>query len=208
MNRARANKPMAWTVHRKADGGQTICHARINCTSCTNTVDQRLKMPMVPQHVAKRFRAMGWDCEPHAPGSVVCPACKKRPPIAKVISIITKGEVPMNAPALAQSSSIEQRAKIRDLIDKFFDEGKGYYVGDYSDQRIAREVGVPFAAVTGLRETAYGPLRGDPETHALRGDIATLRAKVTEGLDMLSKMDGDASRLLVRVEAVEKRFKP
>lgn len=96
----------------------------------------------------------------------------------------------MSAPAVPAAPTNDQRLKIRTLLDKHFDDAKGRYLDGYTDQRVGAEVDVPWAAVTAIREAAYGPLRVDPEVDALQRAVAAIEAdlaKVKERLAALVK---------------------
>ena len=59
-----------------------------------------------------------------------------------------RGSVPAANPVAVASKAPEarepmpeQRSKIRELLDKFFDDELGAYAAGYTDQRIAQEAG-------------------------------------------------------------------
>jgi hypothetical protein len=73
----------------------------------------------------------------------------------------------------------EKRATVCELLSKWFDTRTGLYSGDYSDRRIAREVGVHILDVVELRERGFGkrqPSQGE-RLQALAVRIAELRAE-------------------------------
>ena len=81
-----------------------------------------------------------------------------------------EGKQPMTAYNAPREPTIEERIKIRNLLDQHFDDSAGYYLDDMSDQKIGAEVNVPWAIVARMREAAYGPIRTDPE----RGQAAAV----------------------------------
>ena len=48
----------------------------------------------------------------------------------------------------------------------------GRYRPGWSDHRIGDDLVIPAALVAKVREDLHGPLKGDPEVNALRGDLA------------------------------------
>ena len=70
------------------------------------------------------------------------------------------------------------RTKVRDLLDRHFDDSLGQYIDGYSDEVVARETTASPSTVKRIREAAYGELRGDPELDGLRMLGVKLRAEV------------------------------
>jgi hypothetical protein len=84
----------------------------------------------------------------------------------------------------------DQRHAARNLLDDNFDDQTGRYTKDWSDDRVARSVGVPLASIRDLREAAYGPLnKEDPELVALRDEFTTLRGMFAEFERRLSSLE-------------------
>lgn len=102
-----------------------------------------------------------------------------------------------------------QRQKVRSLVDDHFDDERGCYAIGWSDQRIGKEVGVPWALVTQLREAAYGPILIDPEVDALRNAISALAERIKKCEDRLeedmTEVDGlrkDLAALVMRFDGI------
>ena len=74
----------------------------------------------------------------------------------------------------------DERVRIRNFLDKHFDDAAGCYLDDMSDIRITELVGVPRIAVDRLRETAYGPLLMTPEMVKMRTEMATLKGDISK----------------------------
>lgn len=119
---------------------------------------------------------------------------------------------PMNAiPAAAPTPTLtpDQRGKVREFLDRYFDEEKGFYNGGFSDESIARQVGVPFAAVAHLREIAYGPLKGDPELNDLREVLAQQRKELDGLLDRAGRLETSIATTEKKLaDIVTRKFKP
>ena len=83
-----------------------------------------------------------------------------------------------------------EKSKIRSLLDLHFDDEKGAYIDNYSDQRIGKELDIPWASVTQIREAAYGPIREDERFMKLRNDLTNAEnvlAELKRRLDDLEK---------------------
>ena len=101
----------------------------------------------------------------------------------------------MTAPKAAttkQPSPLDPRQlrQAMGLLEQYFDDAAGSYGAGRSDRLIAEEVGVAAAAITALREEAFGPIRADPEVEAIRKDVVdikTLLAEVDKRLDRLDQ---------------------
>jgi hypothetical protein len=96
------------------------------------------------------------------------------------------------------------------LLDKNFDDEGGYYVADYSDQRITEEANVPRVLVERLRDLAYGPIKVSPETMALRSEIAALMTKLNNAerdAEQLSQiMRREIEEVRATLDAIGKRI--
>lgn len=82
----------------------------------------------------------------------------------------------------------EQRVKIRNLLDKHFDDGSGRYLDGFSDQKIGDSIGVPRIHVEQMREAAYGPIKVDPEFARLENEILRLLSEINEVRMALGKL--------------------
>lgn len=105
---------------------------------------------------------------------------------------------------VVKSLTPEQRTRIRTALDSHFDDSKGCYLDGKSDQRIGDELGIPWAAVSAVRELAYGPILTDPtldeveqalaKAVGVATDLERRLVSLTRELDTLHKtkveMDG------------------
>lgn len=88
---------------------------------------------------------------------------------------------------IKHEATIDEKRAIRALLDANFDE-RGFYVSDYSDERIARECRVPRIVVTDIRERAYGVLREPPEVLALRERMNVIADRLAQREDALKEL--------------------
>lgn len=102
-----------------------------------------------------------------------------------------------------------EKARVRSALDSHFDDQLGRYIDGYSDERVGKELDLPWALVTELREFAYGPLKDDPaiaavkaEVEALRGELVTLSHALDQARATFTKLEGR----LVNVEAKARKL--
>ena len=75
----------------------------------------------------------------------------------------------------------DQRVRIRELLDKYFDDELGMYAKGYTDQRIAEEVGnLPWAIVSRVREVGWGPIRVTEQLVEARQEVELLKEQITK----------------------------
>lgn len=178
--------------------GRIVPHAQIKCSLCDNKQLHRLPPGHVPRAVVARyFSAGGWDTDVRA---VRCPTCVRERRKGESPKQPEEVEVPMvDVVPLPRKLSADEKFKVRTLLDKQFDETKGVYLADYSDQRIGKEADVPWANVRDIREAAYGPIKAVPvmdgllsENRALT-EIAADLARRSE--ELRAKVDDLAARI-------------
>lgn len=230
MNFARNGREFSYQVvtHHAGNVGGAITAARFVCYRCKRETSINLGNKGVNStNTVKRIRRAGWEADIFRKSSVICPVCVKardarydahsqkaeerKKESAKVINI---KPAPQSAPAPAVSANSAtpltptQRAKCRDLLDEHFDVERGFYSMEWSDQRVAKEVGCGFAAVAQMREVAYGPLKGDPGVNEVRSEIQRCKADAAAILELVAKQDATISALEKRVLKIGERFSP
>lgn len=100
-----------------------------------------------------------------------------------------------------------QKAAVRNLLDKHFDDAAGRYLEGYTDERIAKDLNIPWAFVTQLREAAYGPLKSDPEVDALRKEAASLASKLAHLQADAAALEKALITVNTRLNAVDDRLR-
>lgn len=197
------NKELAFTYHRIPGTGNV---ARLFCSSCSAHIDIHVGGHAPPEHTIKKFRSLGWEADIMTRRLCVCPACIETRALARKQpngGLKTMSTAPATATAIGAATpphlpaalTQHQRSAVRSLLDEYFDDSAGQYLSGYSDQRIGTECSVPWAAVTALRETAYGPIKSDVELDAVKALIV----KAAEALaDAQARMVVIEKRLGVR----------
>lgn len=192
--------------------------ARFVCAECRGEMDVTIKggEPLNPEALANTAKRRGWQAYAGVRGTTLCPACLAAAPpkndvnseLKKVKPMATTPPTSLTAPAsptLTLAVTPDQKQRIRNYLDKHFDDQVGAYLDDMSDQRIAELVGVPRLAVTNLREAAYGPIRVDPEMAAIRQEMAALKAEVEAAKDHVAKVE---KQILATASRLEKLLAP
>lgn len=79
-----------------------------------------------------------------------------------------------NLNKVREATAVEQR-RIFVRLAEVFDEEKGQYIGKHNDELIAKELNLPRALVTKLREESGWHIKGDPAVMALKQEVQELR---------------------------------
>lgn len=210
---------LAYDIRKAPVGSGRHTVARLWCVDCGDTID--ISMPRVghsPESMAKRFTKEGWEIDLYNKRRCYCPKHKNQKrrvdpeALIKKLPALRTPAAPMEvkmATTIAGTPGIlgvaagepttADKGRIRQLLDKHFDDSKGMYIDGYTDQRIGQELNLPWGAVAKVREAAYGPLKQDPEVASIKSEIS----RITSQLNTLSS---DITALRTRVMAVEKRF--
>lgn len=188
-------------AHAVDGAGKRYPVARFVCTDGQPGCDTRLDKPirtgeMNPEMLTKWARRHGWVVvNGTGAGHATCPECSQRKalkdfgmeahePMAKPVETVKDSPPPVVTPEVTQISPLrspttEQRIQIRHLLEKNFDEELGCYVGGYSDEKIAEELGIPRVLVERAREYAYGPIKVTQAQLEVRRRFEELAARIT-----------------------------
>lgn len=192
----RAARVLSYQVKsRPVPGGEFRPFACASCHACG--AHKELRMPSQsnnPEAVEKKFRAEGWAFSAWSAREITCPTClekrgerrrgesgrpadRAKEEGAEVVTLTLKSQ-PVDAavrPPNKTELTVEERAKVRNILAGTFDEAVGQYSEGWSDQRVAEEAGgLPPKLVADLREIAFGPVRSVSEIEVLRTDLAAL----------------------------------
>lgn len=184
-------------LERGSDGNRRTV-ARFICAKClTNMLDMSVTTGrrINPIALTQQAERKGWLADPVRRARVRCPDCQTKggndvDAALKTVEAKMATSVPAllsssPAPVIGSASIVpvrdptpDQRAQLRRLLEKHFDEGLGCYLGGYSDQKIAEEANLPRVVVERLRDAAYGPIRTSPEMLAARKELDEVTAKI------------------------------
>lgn len=176
------------------DRGRAKQVARIVCDQCGAHEDYTITGNYNPWSVRKQFEQKGWSITGRNVAHAKCPACVSKPkpkpeevkmqttaPNQPMINIpLGKGrslELPAKPPASFADLTSDHKTRLRLILDGNFDDKAGRYLSNYSDEKVSAETNIPRAIVAQYRETAYGPIKSDPEIAALRESLVTIETK-------------------------------
>lgn len=193
-------------VEPRGDNGRRQECCRVTCTGC-DAVERRWLPGRFNEHDAVAFfTRLGWQLG-RAPKCPECHEAAKATPLKKepLMTVVPMKETPKPRPL-----SPDEKTRVRQKLDGCFDELRGVYLDGQSDQKIGESLGIPWASVREYREIAFGPLKGNEETAALKGDIDKLAADLAAVMSRSSKEIGELAsakdKLLTRLNALEKKL--
>lgn len=160
--------------------------ARVECAQCGARDEWVVANKAPPADIlAKHFTQKGWNIRKRP----ICPACnapqKKEPDMNNVAPI-----KPEPAPTPAARAS---RAEAVTAIVTYFKVAEGRYDEGWSDERIAKETGLPEAWVAKRRDEDFGPIKEPSEFAEVRAEAKALASeigKLQEKLNAMSKRNG------------------
>jgi hypothetical protein len=199
---------LSYDVVSEMVSGKPHTVARGVCAACGAVEHVTMGTVHNPEFVQRKFREKGWDFEMKTARLCRCPACVKSKSRNDVDSALRK-VIPMatvKEEAAPRQATPAEKKRIRDLLDGFFDEQKGCYLEGYSDQRIGKELDLPWAMVVAVREAAYGPIRTDPELDAVRARCADLEKKLAGLMREVSETQSAIAETKNKVDAIERRL--
>ena len=163
--------------------GVTRQHARIWCQSCGQSDETPLTKRLPPEAIRAKFSQRGWQV---AKNYAKCPTClgeRKRANGSDTVASNVKAMTPR------ELTPTEFRT-VYEALMAHFDDGAGKYVKGHSDRTVAEAAKVPAAAVAGVRDKFFGPLKGHPEIDEVRAEVDNLLDRLgvlSARLDTLEK---------------------
>lgn len=221
-------RPLSYAFVRKPRGDVGLAtYVRGTCGSCAHTEDIPWERNNNPAAIAQHFERRGWRFDAVRIAKCLCPVCVgEQAPVAATKPAPQPAPVPRPAPeappmqlrptpapltAATLDATPDQKRRVRDLLDQYFDDATGCYLPDqagryYSDQRVAAELGLPWALVAKIREQAYGPLRTDPEVVALHKDLEAARSEQALLEARIGELGRTIQALADRLAGIARRF--
>jgi len=193
-------------IYKGMIGGVMRNHAEIICSKC-ESADVILMKAILPEDViGKKFRQKGWDLEPDT-----CPACvaARREPTTTEKEEDIMAEPASNVtpltPPLPSKDSIRAQARLMRMLTDHFDDKEGAYINDYSDERVAKEVGLSLSVVEAFRREAFGDLKEPKELQAIKDDVTMLELRIEDEFAGLTKSLGEEiGKLRTRIAELER----
>lgn len=161
---------------------------RFTCVECGATTDVSVKPQegLNPEGITNTARSRGWEADAYKRNRCKCPrhvskrnATDTDSELRKHEAKMKNGVVPLPAP-VPREPTPDQRALIRKLIEKHFDEDRGCYLDGYDDEKVAVEAASPRAVVEKMRDAAYGPIKVSQEMLGLERDLAACKKRLEE----------------------------
>jgi hypothetical protein len=198
--------------------GQTVRGARATCgyelcktshTVSVNTFANGLgdDEDKAERYVTRKFEAIGWKIGKTAKGNL-CPGCfakvkqasaKTKPAKEKEEVMSSEKVVPITPPPAVEPPRAMTRDDGRIIFNKidenYAGESVGYALG-WSDERIAKDLGVPRAWVAEIRDKYFGPDIDEKHTQVL-----------AEAKALLAETNATAAALMKRIDMLAQTIK-
>jgi hypothetical protein len=201
------------------ESGRRVSAQIVHCHLCTNTSEIRSgnQIGGLPDTViAKKMKQRGWvewrhhlicpDCQ--AAARAVRPAIHTPEPEPKEIEMAEPIRLEDLPTAITPDRTMKRR--IVDLIGDNWDDPKGRYIGDASDESLSRELKCPRKWVTDIRVDIYGDNGGNEEIEAVKRDLEARIADIDKLVENAMKLAAqyeqsgkDLRELKRRVERIE-----
>lgn len=205
-----------YTMIPHGDDGQMVRGVLVKCRGCPIVAPLRVNYmqgftasdgEIDYQFIRRRMEAKGWEIS-RKRDDHLCPACStKRNPPAKSASGHTNGKEThhMKQPppiktlqdAAIRSMGREDRRIIFEKLNEVYLNEKVGYSGDWSDERVARDLNVPQAWVRLIREENLGEAAGNEATSQTTADVQAFMVSY-------SKIAPELQRLLSLADKIEK----
>ena len=179
------------TIRTVADG-RIIHSGRVTCAAC-QAHEEIVQRPGVLAHVLlAAFEKKGWAGLGKRP---LCSLCATKPsipdkptpqmsPKVEEHVMLPKQKITKAAMDQMPAPTPRQVVAIADALAERLADGR--YRTGWSDHRVGDDLKIPAALVAKVREDLHGPLKGDPEVDALRGDLT---AWLSIGDDIRRRLD-------------------
>ncbi|CDN52519.1 Hypothetical protein RG1141_CH01540 [Neorhizobium galegae bv. officinalis bv. officinalis str. HAMBI 1141] len=178
---------------RISSGGISAVAYRIDCSGCPAVgfyPQKRGGVPRPPPAITEHFRGMNWIVG-SSPRKDLCPACAKRrkPRKEKSMDQTVKATRPVAEPP--RECTREDRRIIMEKLDEVY--GKDAYKAPWTDNAVAKDLGVPRDWVLKLREEFFGPAGSNPLFDEYLEKQAALAAQASTVCDLAKRADVAAS---------------
>lgn len=167
-----------------------------------------------PEMVSKKFTQRGWRVG-STPRKDLCPDCQKRPKVECEEVRVAKVDKNLRAEIIDLHPKKEEPVKTLDretrriilakLNEVYGDERSGYHQG-WSDERVARDLGIQGSWVTDLRYENFGDLPVSATDKAFLDEASKLQEELKRvGAEARSALQ-DAKNMLELIWALDKKL--
>jgi DNA-directed RNA polymerase subunit RPC12/RpoP len=208
---ARIRQDLAYDIVSREIDGKYRSMVQFVCAACgTEHLIKAQAEHSNPEFIRNKFTAKGWLIDLMNRRRIRCPKClsAKRDVEAqspKMFIVPKEDTMAVASAATLPVLTHHQRTRIRDLLDKHFDDKVGAYLDSYSDQRIGQELSVPWLSVRGIREAAYGEIKRDPEVDALHRMMDDVKTSIRGAEETVAAARKTLELVSARIETIEKR---
>lgn len=150
--------------------------------------------PLPPSAVRRFGRERGWDIDRR--GKHKCPNCKEN---EKVHNNLEKTASPSQQPP--RDMDAHARRRVFRAVDEAYDDVNNRYCPSYSDERIAKDLGVPRKWVETIRNENFGPAGVDPELAAITDEIERIDAEVKKAMNTCFEVMAGAEKRITELRA-------
>lgn len=170
----------------------------IRCATCDASHPFPIKARVFPLDALFRFgRERGWDMD--RKGKHKCPGCKEKEKM--------QADVRTNTGASEQpprQMDAQDRRRVFRAVDEAYDDVNHRYVPGYTDETVAKNLGVPRKWVEIIREENFGPAGVDPQIAAIITEVNRLDAEIKKAsaayFEFLAAAEKRVSDLRARIE--------
>lgn len=177
-----------WRRSRYWTGDEYVTGHKISCSieGCDShrILPDRNERQIPPDQVELRLRREGWHVAKKSRGDK-CPGCVKKEMDAKrmkhaaTVKLIVNNDQPLGEPEVAQANTApaaqeltrDSRRIIMMKLDETYESAEKGYKAPWTDQVVAKDLGVPLAWVVALRDEFFGPARDNEEIRELLAEI-------------------------------------
>lgn len=171
----------AFTEKQERYGGSFRTVARLTCRKCgvSDSISIRAVGGLLPPTViSKKMEQKGWTVGANEQWDM-CPGCTnkakdKNPTMLKVVDHVAADATSEQKPR--EMSRDERRIIFAKLNEVYLDEGRGYE-GEWSDHRVATDLGVPRKWVEDIRVEMFGDAGTNAEMSEFFEQAKTLLAE-------------------------------
>lgn len=187
-------------THRATPGGHRAAQV-IACHRCPVEKVVMAHNGRFPEHtLVARFEKCGWGVS--RDGAHLCPDCRTKEIAARRAGRTPSPEEKTMAAAPAPSASPSASGAIVELymlLDDKYQRARKAYVAGYSDERIAKELGLSVTVVAERREKDFGPVVVDTTL----ADLCKAGIALSDGLTKVRVAAVDLAQL---IDVVEQRL--
>jgi hypothetical protein len=189
--------------------------AIVACRNCAKVENLSIKTAyglLPPVAIEKKFAQRGWEIGNNDHWDV-CPDCVAQRAVKPVLKIVPKAEEPSVEEVVevkpelvvkTEPPRVMQRDDRRIIFEKlnavYLDEKRGYD-NDWSDHKVATDLGVPRAWVEQVREEMFGPINTNGDIEDFMKGVAEL-ALYKKQLEEFEKLRPELEKLRAAAQSV------